>query len=178
MYSKPISSFRVKRINLKLLNLLYSSKFRLVNKVKVIVYQAVLTKVLPLIFLIPAFLIIFPFTRDALSILEPVNAFYGILLIYVGLIYLIEMGFALPEAGKGGAGIFGAVLLFALGIGSLFFASMILVDQYDVVNDQGFANQLLSVLMIIAILMFTVQAREELFHYRRFSMHQALRRLA
>ena len=142
-----------------------------------IVYQAILTKVLPLIFLVPAFLIIFPFTRVSLSILDPVNAFYGILLIYMGLVFFIEMGFALPETGKSSAGIFGAVLLLALAVGSLFFASMILVDQYDVTGDQGIANTVLSILMIIAILMFVVQAREELFHYRRFSMHQALRNL-
>lgn len=151
----------------------------MVNHVKVIIYQATLTKILPLLFAIPALLIISPWTRNlaVISSLDPVNAFYGFLLFYVGLVFLIEMGFALPEMGKSSAGIFGAVLLGGLAIGAFAFGGLIVTDQYDVTNDTGTLNTVLSVLLIIAIGMFVVQAREELFHHKRFSMHSALQRL-
>lgn len=152
----------------------------MVNKVQVIIYQATLTKVLPLIFAIPALLLISPWTRDLaiISSLDPLNAFYGLLLIYVGLVFLIEMGFALPETGKSSAGVFGAFLLGGLALGAFVFGGLIITDQYDVINDTGQLNTVLSVLLIIAIFMFVVQAREELFHHKRFSMHSALQRLA
>ncbi len=149
----------------------------LVDKSRVMVYQAVLTKVLPLIFAIPALLIISPFTKSMpiLSGLDPTNILYGFLLLYMGLIFLIEMGFALPDSSKSNAGKFGAGLLFSLAIGSFLYGGGILGGFYDPLTNVTELNTALQILFLIAIIMFFFQAREEIFHFRRFRMHVALR---
>jgi len=131
-----------------------------------------MTKLLPIFLLIPIFLFTSVLTIDFIPdrfTLE--DAYYLVALGYAGVIFLIEMSFALPEAGKSNAGVFGAVLLAGLAIGSFIFAGLIFFDLYDPQDDTGALNVTLSILILIGILMFIVQAREEIFHYKRFSFH-------
>lgn len=134
--------------------------------------HAVTTKFTPFFLSLIAFVMISPWTRGTIFWIDDAEAFYGFVLMLAGTIFLYEMFYALPEIGKSAYGIFGAVLLLTLSIGSYIFGGLIISNQYDVVNDTGTLNGVLSFLLGIAILMFLVQGLEEVRHYRKFSMHK------
>ena len=151
------------------------------SKQKAQIRQAVLTKIFPLILLVPLFLITSVFTKEeAITFFQPIGIpdltpstiFYTGILAYTGIMFVIETIYALPDVNKSNAGVFGAVLLGGIAIGIFVFAGAIFTGVYDPATDETEFNVLLSILMLMAIGMFIAQAREEIFHYRRFSMHR------
>ena len=65
----------------------------------------------------------------------------------------------------------GAGILGSIAIGCFIFAGSIFVGVYDPMSDSSEFNTVLSVIMGMAIILFVIQAREEIFHYRRFKMN-------
>ena len=151
----------------------------MVNHNKTIVHYAIMSKILPLIMMVPLFLVTSVWTRDGATAwlgnagldLTVEMIFYTTILTFTGIMFLIETAFALPEYGKSAGGAFGAILLGSLAIGSFIFALAIFVGTYDPVTDDGTFNVILSILMLISIGMFVAQGREEIFHFRRLSFH-------
>ena len=147
-------------------------------------HYAIISKVFPLILLIPLFLVTSVWTRDgAAAWLSAVNlqldvatVFYTGILTYTGIMYVIETIYALPETGKSSAGTFGAVLLGGIAIGTFVFAGAIFVGAYEPQEDSSTFNVVLSLIMLGAIIMFFMQGREEIFHFRRYSTHRVFNR--
>ena len=151
-----------------------------VDHTKAIVHYAIIMKIFPLIMMVPLFLVTSLWTRagsaewlsNAGIDLTVEMIYFTTLLTFTGVVFLIETAFALPEYGKSNAGLFGAVLLGGLAVGSFLFAGAIFTGAYaDPTTDNSEVNIILSILMLISIAMFVVQAREEIFHFRRLSFH-------
>lgn len=150
------------------------------KKQNAIVYYSVISKVLPLLFLIPLFLVTSIFTRaDTLTWFSQIginltveSIFFTVLLSYTGIIFLIETIQHLPDVNTGNPiGLFGSAMLGVIALGCFIFAGAVFTDIYDPIADSGEFNIVLSIIMGLAIAMFIVQAREEIFHYRRFNMN-------
>jgi hypothetical protein len=143
-------------------------------------HYGILTKIFPLLFIVPTFLITSIWTREGADQwlnnaglhLTPSIVLYTVILTYTGIMFLIETAFALPEFGKSNAGVFGAVLLASIAIGTFLFAGAIFTGLYNPQDDIGTTNVVLSIIMLMAIGMFIAQGREEIFHFRRLSMHR------
>ena len=54
------------------------------------------------------------------------------------------------------------------------FAGSVFVGVYDPIADSSEFNVVLTIVMSFAVVMFVVQAREEIFHYRRFKFNARL----
>lgn len=154
------------------------------SKQNAIVYYSLVTKVFPLLLLVPLFLITSAWTKastmdwllDVGINLTVQSIFYTVILAYTGIIFVIETMSNLPDGNKGNPiGLMGAGILGAIAIGCFIFAGSIFVGLYDPMNDSSEFNTefntVLSIIMIMAIILFVVQAREEMFHYRRFKMN-------
>ena len=150
------------------------------SKQNAIVYYSLVTKVFPLLLLVPLFLITSAWTKastmdwllDVGINLTVQSIFYTVILAYTGIIFVIETMSNLPDGNKGNPiGLMGAGILGAIAIGCFIFAGSIFVGVYDPMSDSSEFNTVLSIIMIMAIILFVVQAREEMFHYRRFKMN-------
>lgn len=150
------------------------------SKQNAIVYYSLVTKVFPLLLLVPLFLITSAWTKastmdwllDVGINLTVESIFYTVILAYTGIIFVIETMSNLPDGNKGNPiGLMGAGILGAIAIGCFIFAGSIFVGVYDPMSDSSEFNTVLSIIMIMAIILFVVQAREEMFHYRRFKMN-------
>ena len=150
------------------------------SKQNAIVYYSLATKVFPLILLVPLFLITSAWTKSytmdwLLDIginLTVERLFYTAILAYTGIIFAIETMSNLPDRTNGNPiGLMGAGILGSIAIGCFIFAGSIFVGVYDPMSDSSEFNTVLSVIMGMAIILFVIQAREEIFHYRRFKMN-------
>ena len=150
------------------------------SKQNAIVYYSLVTKVFPLLLLVPLFLITSAWTKastmdwllDVGINLTVESIFYTVILAYTGIIFVIETMSNLPDRSNGNPiGLMGAGILGAIAIGCFIFAGSIFVGVYDPMSDSSEFNTVLSIIMIMAIILFVVQAREEMFHYRRFKMN-------
>ena len=150
------------------------------SKQNAIVYYSLVTKVFPLLLLVPLFLITSAWTKastmdwllDVGINLTVESIFYTVILAYTGIIFVIETMSNLPDRNNGNPiGLMGAGILGAIAIGCFIFAGSIFVGVYDPMSDSSEFNTVLSIIMIMAIILFVVQAREEMFHYRRFKMN-------
>ena len=150
------------------------------SKQNAIVYYSLVTKVFPLLLLVPLFLITSAWTKastmdwllDVGINLTVESIFYTVILAYTGIIFVIETMSNLPDRSNGNPiGLMGAGILGAIAIGCFIFAGSIFVGVYDPMSDSSEFNTVLSIIMIMAIILFVVQAREEMFHYRRFNMN-------
>ena len=152
-----------------------------INHGKAKFHYAILSKVLPLILIVPLFLVTSSFTSESVADymavvgiqLTVASIVYTAILSYVGIMFTLETIFLLPETGKSSPGLFGAVLTAGIAISTFIFAGAIFTGAYNPINDTGIFNTILSLLMLGSILMFILQAREELFHFRRLSFHRA-----
>ena len=152
-----------------------------VDHSKAIVHYTIIMKIFPLIMMVPLFMVTSIWTRggsaewlgNAGIDLTVEMIYFTTLLTFTGIVFLIETVLSLPEYNKSNAGLFGAVLLGGLAIGSFLFAGAIFTGAYsDPTTDSSEINIILSILMLISITMFVVQAREEIFHFRRLSFHK------
>src|SRR3990167_10321330 len=96
----------------------------MVDRKRIMIFHALTLRILPLAFIVPAFLIISPFTADMFGFLDPLNTHYGMLLFFMGLIFLYEAGYALPDSGKSHAGAFAAVLVLILAALSFIYSGL------------------------------------------------------
>ena len=144
-----------------------------------IVYYSVLSKIFPLILITPLLLITSTLTRnDFVSWFSEIginitveSIFYTFLLSYAGAVFLIEsIGNVDLKSGKP-IGSVGGIFLIGAGVTLLIFAVGIFFFGYDPIADSSEFNVVLTIVMSFAIVMFVVQAREEIFHYRRFKFN-------
>ena len=144
-----------------------------------IVYYSVLTKIFPLILITPLLLITSTFTRnDFVSWFSEIginitveSIFFTFVLSYAGAVFLIEsIGNVDLKSGKP-IGSVGGIFLIGAGVTLLIFAVGIFFFGYDPIADSSEFNVVLTIVMSFAIVMFVVQAREEIFHYRRFKFN-------
>ena len=151
------------------------------SKQNAIVYYSLVTKVFPLLLLVPLFLITSAWTKastmdwllDVGINLTVESIFYTVILAYTGIIFVIETMSNLPDRSRSSdsIGLMGAGILGAIAIGCFIFAGSIFVGVYDPMSDSSEFNTVLSIIMIMAIILFVIQAREEIFHYRRFKIN-------
>jgi hypothetical protein len=153
-----------------------------VGKQNTIVYYTVITKIFPLLLIVPLFLITSTLTRnDFVSWFNQIginltveSIFYTAVLTYAGVVFLIEsIGNVDLKSGKP-TGSIGGVFLIGAGVILLVFAGSVFVGVYDPIADTSELNVVLTFVMGFAIVMFVVQAREEIFHYRRFKFNTRL----
>lgn len=143
------------------------------------VHYGIIMKIFPLIMMVPLFLMTSIWTRvgsanwlgQAGLELTVEMIYFTTILTFTGIVFLIETAFALPEYTRSRSGMFGALLVGGLALSSFAFAGAIFVGAYDPIADDGELNGILSVIMIIAIIMFVFEGREEIFHFRRLSFH-------
>lgn len=147
-----------------------------------IVYYSVLSKIFPLILITPLLLITSTFTRnDFVSWFSEIginitveSIFFTFVLSYAGAVFLIEsIGNVDLKSGKP-IGSVGGIFLIGAGITLFIFAGSVFVGVYDPIADSSEFNVVLTLVMSFAIVMFVVQAREEIFHYRRFKFNARL----
>ena len=147
-----------------------------------IVYYSVLSKIFPLILITPLLLITSTFTRnDFVSWFSEIginitveSIFFTFVLSYAGAVFLIEsIGNVDLKSGKP-IGSVGGVFLIGAGVTLFIFAGSVFVGVYDPIADSSEFNVVLTIVMSFAIVMFVVQAREEIFHYRRFKFNARL----
>lgn len=147
-----------------------------------IVYYSVLSKIFPLILITPLLLITSTFTRnDFVSWFSEIginitveSIFFTFVLSYAGAVFLIEsIGNVDLKSGKP-IGSVGGIFLIGAGITLFIFAGSVFVGVYDPIADSSEFNVVLTIVMSFAIVMFVVQAREEIFHYRRFKFNARL----
>ena len=147
-----------------------------------IVYYSVLSKIFPLILITPLLLITSTFTRnDFVSWFSEIginitveSIFFTFVLSYAGAVFLIEsIGNVDLKSGKP-IGSVGGIFLIGAGVTLLIFAVGIFFFGYDPIADSSEFNVVLTIVMSFAIVMFVVQAREEIFHYRRFKFNARL----
>ena len=147
-----------------------------------IVYYTVLSKIFPLILITPLLLITSTFTRnDFVSWFSEIginitveSIFFTFVLSYAGAVFLIEsIGNVDLKSGKP-IGSVGGIFLIGAGITLFIFAGSVFVGVYDPIADSSEFNVVLTIVMSFAIVMFVVQAREEIFHYRRFKFNARL----
>lgn len=147
-----------------------------------IVYYSVLSKIFPLILITPLLLITSTFTRnDFVSWFSEIginitveSIFFTFVLSYAGAVFLIEsIGNVDLKSGKP-IGSVGGIFLIGAGVTLLIFAVGIFFFGYDPIADSSEFNVVLTLVMSFAIVMFVVQAREEIFHYRRFKFNARL----
>lgn len=156
----------------------------MVNHNRNTIHYAIISKIFPLILLVPLFLVTSVWTRDGAAVwlsnvnltLDVATVFYTGILTYTGIMYVIETIYALPEYGKSSAGSFGAILLGGIALGTFVFAGAIFLGAYEPQTDDSTFNVILSLIMLGAIIMFIMQGREEIFHFRKLSMHRAFNR--
>jgi len=147
-----------------------------------IVYYSVLSKIFPLILITPLLLITSTLTRnDFVSWFSEIginitveSIFFTFVLSYAGAVFLIEsIGNVDLKSGKP-IGSVGGIFLIGAGVTLLIFAVGIFFFGYDPIADSSEFNVVLTIVMSFAIVMFVVQAREEIFHYRRFKFNARL----
>jgi hypothetical protein len=99
------------------------------------------------------------------------SIFFTFVLSYAGAVFLIEsIGNVDLKSGKP-IGSVGGIFLIGAGVTLLIFAVGIFFFGYDPIADSSEFNVVLTIVMSFAIVMFVVQAREEIFHYRRFKFN-------
>lgn len=144
-----------------------------------IVYYSVLSKIFPLILITPLLLITSTFTRnDFVSWFSEIginitveSIFFTFVLSYAGAVFLIEsIGNVDLKSGKP-IGSVGGIFLIGAGVTLFIFAGSVFFLGYDPIADSSEFNVVLTIVMSFAIVMFVVQAREEIFHYRRFKFN-------
>ena len=102
------------------------------------------------------------------------SIFFTFVLSYAGAVFLIEsIGNVDLKSGKP-IGSVGGIFLIGAGVTLLIFAVGIFFFGYDPIADSSEFNVVLTLVMSFAIVMFVVQAREEIFHYRRFKFNARL----
>ena len=147
-----------------------------------IVYYSVLSKIFPLILITPLLLITSTLTRnDFVSWFSEIginitveSIFFTFVLSYAGAVFLIEsIGNVDLKSGKP-IGSVGGIFLIGAGVTLLIFAVGIFFFGYDPIADSSEFNVVLTIVMSFAVVMFVVQAREEIFHYRRFKFNARL----
>ena len=148
-----------------------------------IVYYSVLSKIFPLILITPLLLITSTFTRnDFVSWFSEIginisveSIFFTFVLSYAGAVFLIEsIGNIDLSSRSSPIGSVGGIFLIGAGVTLLIFAVGIFFFGYDPIADSSEFNVVLTLVMSFAIVMFVVQAREEIFHYRRFKFNARL----
>lgn len=99
------------------------------------------------------------------------SIFFTFVLSYAGAVFLIEsIGNVDLKSGKP-IGSVGGIFLIGAGVTLFIFAGSVFVGVYDPIADSSEFNVVLTIVMSFAIVMFVVQAREEIFHYRRFKFN-------
>ena len=145
-----------------------------------IVYYSVLSKIFPLILITPLLLITSTLTRnDFVSWFSEIginitveSIFFTFVLSYAGAVFLIEsIGNVDLGSRSKPIGSVGGIFLIGAGVTLLIFAVGIFFFGYDPIADSSEFNVVLTIVMSFAIVMFVVQAREEIFHYRRFKFN-------
>ena len=102
------------------------------------------------------------------------SIFFTFVLSYAGAVFLIEsIGNVDLKSGKP-IGSVGGIFLIGAGVTLLIFAVGIFFFGYDPIADSSEFNVVLTIVMSFAVVMFVVQAREEIFHYRRFKFNARL----
>ena len=102
------------------------------------------------------------------------SIFYTFVLSYAGSVFLIEsIGNIDIKSGKPTGSVDG-ILLIGAGITLFLFAGSVFIGLYDPIADTSELNVVLTVVMSFAIVMFVIQAREEIFHFRRFKFNVRL----
>ena len=151
-----------------------------------IVYYSILTKIFPILLITPLLLITSNFTRNdflwwfnevptvlrlgAIDITVE-SIFYTFVLSYAGSVFLIEsIGNIDIKSGKP-TGSVGGIFLIGAGITLFLFAGSVFIGLYDPIADTSELNVVLTIVMAFAIVMFVIQAREEIFHFRRFKFN-------
>lgn len=103
------------------------------------------------------------------------SIFYTFVLSYAGSVFLIEsIGNVDLKGGGKPTGSVGGIFLIGAGITLFLFAGSVFIGLYDPIADTSELNVVLTIVMSFAIVMFVVQAREEIFHYRRFKFNTRL----
>jgi hypothetical protein len=118
-------------------------------------------------FIIPAFLMISPFTAQQFAFLDPLSVHYGTLLFIMGVIFLYEANYALPDIGKSQAGSFASILVLILAGLSFIYSALIFTQVYSVINNSGIWNDILALLFGLSIVMFGYSAIIEVSKYKR-----------
>jgi len=139
-----------------------------VNPRKVQVWEVTTTKLVPLIFSIPAFLVVNPW-YPLLKGFDLGQLYFGLLMSVAGLFFLYETLLTVPTIQKKGAGQLAVMILAFLTIGSFAFGLSIIFQMYHVnpnaTNDT--LHTIMSIILGLAVIMYIVMGREELFHHRR-----------
>lgn len=120
---------------------------------------------MPLIFTVPAFLMINPWFAPFKNAISAMNMYFGILMVVAGFLFLIEAFHALPAIKAQRVGLMGAFLMIFLSVINLIIGGLIFSNLYNFGDDT--LNHFISYMMGLAIIDYIILDREALFHYRR-----------
>lgn len=131
-------------------------------------WELTLARLFPIIFSGGAFILISPWTAQYRWIAgNPTTVLYGWLFLYIGGVFVIEFFRALGPAvgGKSIGASYASVLFIGFFVACFAIGGAIISGFYQFTD--GNVNEIISVLLILAIGMFLFHGREEIFHGRR-----------
>lgn len=132
-----------------------------------LVAYATMTKLLPLGFALIMLFALSDFFKHYSPYSDPLPVFYGYFLAYSGIVTLLEALFVAPHSKIALGGLAFGLLLF-IAVSDFVFSGLLLTNTYDSLTF-SFLNGWLTVSLVVAVIMYVIQAREEIVHKRRFA---------
>ena len=144
----------------------------MVEKTHWLTYHAITLKFIPLGY---ALILFFAFTPNLENYLpwavgfDPLAILVGYFAVITGIIFLYEVGMALPDfSDSPSSGITAAVLTGVVGVLSLIYGIFIMLGTYTPGLGTSLVDWAFAMVLVSSIIMYTVQGREEFFHSNRF----------
>lgn len=132
-----------------------------------LVTYSIMTKLLPLGFAIIMLFTLSESFKQFSPYSDPLPIFYGYFLGYTGIVVFLEALFVAPHSKIALGGLAFGLLLF-LSASNFIFAGLLLTNTYDSLSF-SFLNGWLTITLVVGVIMYVYQAREELVHKRRFA---------
>lgn len=124
-----------------------------------------LRQLLPLIITIPFLLHINPWWRTFSGLIDQPDLYATTVFSIAGLFFLVETKFAMNAAGRTN---FAGILVLVLAIGMLLVAALVATDVYNF--EDGRINTIISILLVLAVLMYVVQAEKVILHRKALEL--------
>jgi len=135
--------------------------------------HGITTKMLPLFFMIIAFLYISDYTRGTLAFIDPTVLFITVMLSFAGLMLIYEGINNKPRKGQAGVAQAGFSFFFLFATVNLLFALTIFMGWYDPFADDGDINLILQIVVGLDIILLIVQTVHEVGMSKRFVLREA-----
>ena len=143
------------------------------SKRTVMTAHGLTTKFAPLLFVIPAFMIISDYTRETIAFIDPVDLFIAVSVGLGGLLFLYETLYSYYDNKNGSSiGHVGWMIFAIISFVNFAFAGSIFWGLYDPTTDRGDANLVLQVFFLGDIILMALGGLYEIFLAKHFTLRR------